>query len=390
MITAILSNHEMILLAATGFFFLTQVCFYTCLYLRIPWRKKAVERGTISFATDCPPLSVIIYARESCEQLQANLPTILEQDYPQFEVIVITDGADDGSTDYLTQLQTTHPHLYHSFIPDSSRYISHKKLALTLGIKAAKYEWLVMTETDCHPSGNQWLRLLSRNFTPGTEIVIGYSNYERGKGWLQKRISYDNLFQAMRYLGLALGGNPYMGFGRNLAYCKKLFYKGKGFSEHLNLLRGDDDLFLNRATIGSNTRVETDANAIMHRQPCARSKSWREEKIGYASTARLYKGMQRYKTGLETTTRLLFHACWICTATLAIVQHRWLAAGIAAALFLIRWGMQVYVINKNARVLGESQRYYLTLPLFDILQPIQSLRWKLCCSFRRKSEFMRK
>lgn len=390
MATLTFENNELLLLATIGLLFLIQLGFYASLYLRIPRRQKAVRHGEVPFATDYPPLSVILYAREACEQLQTNLPAILNQDYPQFEVIVITDGIDDGTTDYLTQLRTSHPNLYHSFIPNSSRYISHKKLALTLGIKAAHYDWLVMTETDCHPAGNQWLRLLSRNFTPGTEVVLGYSNYKPGKGCCRRRISYDNLFRSMRYLGMALSGLPYMGIGRNLAYRKDLFYQNKGFSEHLNLLRGDDDLFINQVATKRNTRVETDAHAVMHRQPCTHIKDWREEKIGYTSTARLYKGLQRYTIGLETTTRLLFHLCWISTAALTLSAHHWLAAGVAIAPFLIRWGVQMYVLNKNARILGDTQRYYLTLPIFDILQPIQSARWKLYCLLRKKSEFMRK
>ena len=98
-------------------------------------------------------------------------------------------------------------------MPDSSRYISRKKLAVTLGIKASKYEWLVFTNANCMPQSNQWLRLMARNFTSRTQVVLGYSGYERGKGWLHKRVAFDNLFTSMRYLGFALAGSPYMGIG---------------------------------------------------------------------------------------------------------------------------------------------------------------------------------
>ena len=83
----------------------------------------------------------------------------------------------------------------------------------------------------------------------------------------------------MRYLGFALAGSPYMGIGRNLAYRKELFYQQKGFSAHLNLQRGDDDLFINHVATPENTRVETDANAIVRMQPLLRTKDWKEEKI---------------------------------------------------------------------------------------------------------------
>lgn len=384
-----ISYNEAMILATVGGLLLIQVLYYGCLYLRIPRRQKAVEQEKLTFCTEYPPISIIIYAREQLECLKQNLPEILEQDYPTFEVIVITDGADDGTADYLTQLKVRYPYLYHSFVPDSSRYISHKKLGITLGIKASRYDWLVMTEPDCSPRSGQWLRLLARNFTTQTSIVLGHSSFRASKGWLYKQASYDNLFRAMRYLGFALGGHPYMGLGRNLAYNKQLFYQTKGFSEHLNLLRGDDDLFINRTATGHNVRVETDSDAVMDRMACTR-KEWKEEKIGYASTARFYRGMQRYAAGLETSTRLLFYAVGITGLVMGILRHHWLVAGLAFFAFLLRFAWQNYVVNKNAAALGEPCRYHLLLPIFDLLQPFQSLRWKSYCFFRKKSEFLRK
>lgn len=240
-----LDSTEIIVLAVAGGLFLIQIIYYLCLYNRIHARRRAVKQGNMHFTQELPPISVIICAREESENLRRNLGAVLEQDYPLFEVIVINDGNTDESEDYLTILEEKYPHLYHSFVPDSSRYISRKKLAVTLGIKASKYEWLVFTNANCMPQSNQWLRLMARNFTSRTQVVLGYSGYERGKGWLHKRVAFDNLFTSMRYLGFALAGSPYMGIGRNLAYRKELFYQQKGFSAHLNLQRGDDDLFIN-------------------------------------------------------------------------------------------------------------------------------------------------
>ena len=236
----------------------------------------------------------------------------------------------------------------------------------------------------------KWLRLLARNFTSRTQVVLGYSGYERGKGWLHKRVAFDNLFTSMRYLGFALAGSPYMGIGRNLAYRKELFYEHKGFSAHLNLQRGDDDLFVNHVATAENTRVETDADATIRMQPVFRAKDWREEKIGYASTARLYHGMQRWLAGLETTTRLAFHAAWMATLATAILHFHWLAAGIAFLVWILRFILQAIIVNKTAKDLNDRRRYYWSLPVFDVLQPLQSLRWKLYCLFRKKSEFLRK
>lgn len=385
-----IDSTEKILLVATGTLFLIQVLYYLCLYNRIHARSRAVKRGDTHFTQELPPISVIICAREESENLRRNLTAVLEQDYPNFEVIVINDGNTDESEDYLTLLEDKYPHLYHSFVPDSSRYISRKKLAVTLGIKASKHDWLVFTDASCLPQSNQWLRLLARNFTSRTQVVLGYSGYERGKGWLHKRACFDNLFTSMRYLGFALSGSPYMGIGRNLAYRKELFYQHKGFSAHLNLQRGHDDLFINQVATADNTRVETDVNATVHMQPVLRTKDWKEEKIGYASTARLYHGAQRWLAGFETLTRLAFYGAWIAVLVIGILHFHWLAAGIAFLAFLLRFVLQAIIINKTAKDLEEKRRYYFTLPVFDVLQPMQSLRWKLYCLFRKKSGFLRR
>ena len=388
--TLTFNTTEQALLAAVGILFLIQLLYYFCLYNRIHIRSRAVKRSDIHFSQELPPLSVIIYAREEVENLRRNLTAVLEQDYPQFEVIVINDGNTDESEDYLTLQGEKYPNLYHSFVPSSSRYISRKKLAITLGIKASKYNWLVFTEANCLPESDQWLRTMARNFTSRTQIVLGYSGYERGKGWLHKRASFDNLFTSMRYLGYALAGKPYMGIGRNMAYRKELFYAQKGFSAHLNLQRGDDDLFINKTATSENTRVETDANAVVRVQPVFRAKDWWEEKISYMATAHFYRGIQRNLSGFETITRLLFHAAWIATLVIGILNFHWLVAGIAFLMFALRYTMQALIINKTAKDLGEKRRYFFTLPVFDILQPMQSLRWKLYCQFRKRNDFLRR
>lgn len=389
--SALLPNSLVeILLMATGALFLIQALYYLCLYNRLMRHDRTMRRSDSAPETELPPLSVIIYAPNRLYDLEQNLTAVLTQDYPDYEVIVINDGKDDEGGDFLTRLEADYPHLYHSFVPDSSRYISRKKLAITLGLRAAKYDWVVLTEPECRPQTDQWLRLMARNFTPCTQVVLGYSGYLKGRGWAHLRVSFDNLFLSMRYLGMALAHAPYMGLGRNLAYRKEIFFKQKGFSAHLNLLRGDDDLFVNQVATGANTRVEADARAALRMEMPVRMQSWREEKVGYESTARLYRGGQRYLLGLETLTRLLFYAAWIATVVVCVPVGLWMPAGMAVMLFLLRFCLQVIVIDSTARVVGDDRRYYLSLPVFDLYRPLQSLGWKLSCALRRKSEFLRK
>lgn len=384
------NTTELMMLSAAGVLLIIQYIYYFGVYNRIHTHNMAAKKGDVHFTHDEPPLSIIICAHNESENLRKNLPFILEQDYPQFEVIVINDGSTDETEEVLSVFEEKYPHLYHSFTPDSARYISRKKLALTLGIKASKYDWLVFTEVNCYPANNQWLRLMARNFTPRTQVVLGYSGYERGKGWLHKRASFDSLFTSLRYLGLALAGKPYMGIGRNLAYRKDLFFNAKGFSTYLNMQRGEDDLFINQVAHKDNTRVETDIDATIRMQPVACYKDWKEEKVSYMATARFHRGSQRWLLGFETCTRLLFYAACIAGITFGILSFHWVAAGAALLIWLLRYMVQAYVINKAATEMGDNRHYYFSLPVFDILRPIQSLQFKLYRFYRGKGDFMRR
>ena len=380
-----LTSINTILPASAGILFFIQSCYHWGLYRNLYLHSKKEKKET-----DTPPLSVILVAKDAASDLQKNLPAILEQDYPEFEVIVIYEqSADDNCEDVLKLLQEKYPHLHHSFIPDSARYISHKKLGITMGIKASHYDWLVFTEPNCRPESNQWLRKLARNFTPDTEIVLGYSNYEKTKSWFNRKITFDTLLNSMRQLGRAIGGHPYTGCGRNLAYRKSLYYNQKGFASHLNLQRGEDDLFVNRTANKKNTLIETSPESIIRITAPHFKKNWAEDKLSYNMTSHYFKGISRYVMGVETCSRLLFFLAIIACLVYGIWIQNWITVGIASFLWLIRFILLLVVFRKTSIALGE-RKFYSTLLLFDWMQPLWNLRFKIQQRAIRKDEFMRK
>ena len=380
-----LTSINTILPASAGILFFIQSCYHWGLYRNLYLHSKKEKKET-----DTPPLSVILVAKDAASDLQKNLPAIFEQDYPEFEVIVIYEqSADDNCEDVLKLLQEKYPHLHHSFIPDSARYISHKKLGITMGIKASHYDWLVFTEPNCRPESNQWLRKMARNFTSNTDIVLGYSNYEKTKGWFNRKITFDTMLNSMRQLGRAIGGHPYTGCGRNLAYRKSLYYNQKGFASHLNLQRGEDDLFVNRTANKKNTRIETSPESIVRITAPHFKKNWAEDKLSYNMTSHYFKGISRYVMGFETCSRLLFFLAIIACLVYGIWIQDWITVGIASFLWLIRFILLLVVFRKTSITLGE-RKFYSTLLLFDWMQPLWNLRFKIQQRARRKDEFMRK
>lgn len=369
-----------------GVMFLIQLYYFLVPYSRLFKSNKIQNK--LQENTNCPPLSVIIVTKDSASMLKDNLPAILEQDYPEFEVIVVNDESAGEDEDILKILGSRYRHLYRTFIPKSARYVSRKKLGVAMGIKASKYDWIVVTEPYCKPESKDWLKSLSRNFVPGTDIVLGYCNYTYGKGIFAKRIIADMLLMSMRFLGKAIGEKPYMGMGRNMAYRKEIYLHHKGFSNQLTLTRGDDDLFINEIADSRNTKVCVDSNSIMRMPLPKYKKTWRDDKIGYEVTGNHYKGTARVSNSLETWSAWLFNLSVIAALCIGILNKEWIFTSCIFAAWLIRTITTMTVFYKTAKAMGEKVSAYLFV--YDFMRPLYSLSLKIGYITRHKSDYMRK
>lgn len=343
-------------------------------YLRPRRFIKKTRGGEISYTSALPPVSVIVYAQNDAEYLESFLPCILAQDYPTFEVIVINDGSTDHTKEVVMNLQERNPHLYQTFIPEESRNLSRKKLALTLGIKAAKYDIVLLTNANCHPVSSEWIGTIARNFVSGTDIVLGYSFYERRKSRGESYRMMDMLYHTLRYLSFAIKGRPYMGTGANLAYRKQLFFDNKGFSRHLNLHFGDDDLFVNEIATRTNTRVELSPESRIVESFGNNRQAWKEQKLRYDFTSRFLKGGSKVFYTFDWVTRyLLFTAIgWLVYMGFENPVY-WMIAGVVVVLRYTVLLIVAYKIKKEFPL----KNLPVVVPEFDLFQPVTDLYYRL-------------
>jgi ADP-ribose pyrophosphatase len=190
---------ELVVLGLLLLVFIYQIYFYTRYIQGVLRLRTAANKGKVAFQTEQPPVSVIICAKDEVDNLRKYLPFVLQQEYPDFEVIVVNDGSTDETEDLLTDLKKTYSNLRSTFVPVGVTNLSTKKLALTLGIKAAKNDWLLFTDADCMPEDKTWISRMARNFNPGVEFVLGYGAYMKKKGFVNRLITYDTLFIALQY-----------------------------------------------------------------------------------------------------------------------------------------------------------------------------------------------
>jgi cellulose synthase/poly-beta-1,6-N-acetylglucosamine synthase-like glycosyltransferase len=362
------SLFELVLTALLVLAFSHQLYFYLRYINGVMRLNKKEQKGKRVFATVQPPVSVIICAKDEADNLRNFLPAILNQDYPDFEVIVINDGSTDETSDLLKEFRESYPNLRTTFVPVSANIVSTKKLGLTLGIKAAAHEWLLFTDADCVPKDKHWIAKMARNFTEETEFVLGYGAYFNKKGFLNRLITFDTLFIALQYLGMSASRKPYMGVGRNMAYRKQTFLDHKGFASTLHLKSGDDDLMVNKAANATNTRVEISPESFTYSAPNTHYKAWFIQKERHLSVASFYSTISKIRLSFEPISRGLLYLSLL----LIFIFANLITIGVAALLFLIRFVVQLVIVNNAANHFGEK-KFYFSLILFDIYLPLVTL-----------------
>lgn len=333
---------------------------------------KKQKKNSVDFMSNLPPVSVIICAKNEEENLKQYLPLILTQQYPDFEVIVIDDGSCDNTSMVLESYKKLYPNLRSTFVPKETKNISTKKLGISLGIKAAKNEILLLTDADCRPASEFWIEKMVRNFTAKTEIVIGYGAYTEENTGLNRMITYDTLFSALQFLGMALVRKAYMGVGRNLAYRKSTFFASGGFTPTLHLMSGDDDLFVNRAATRTNTRIEISPQSVTWSEAKHSFVEWLYQKMRHLSVSGNYSFKSKIRIVIEPFSRAIFYLAF-CGAVVLGIFGNVMTCAAAVFLFLVRYFTQFFTINSAARHFGSARRYRLSLPIADIFIPLFNL-----------------
>lgn len=353
----LLNKGALVLLIVFFSAFAIQVFYYLYFFLSL-----VIKKGFESDSTEHVPVSIVICARNEADNLRDLLPLVLEQEYPDFEVIVVNDCSEDDSEYVLNQLQAKYKRLKVTRIVRDEKFVHGKKLALTVGIKAAKNEWLLLTDADCRPESTEWISQMSKHFTPNNQLVLGYGGYEYTKGFLNNLIRFDSLFIALQYLSFALRGFPYMGVGRNLAYRKSIYTANKGFASHHDLRSGDDDLFVNEVARKYNVAVEYSANAHTRTKAKITFRDWWYQKKRHATTGWRYTLRDKLILSTEPFTRLLFYFIFI---TLLVVKFNlW----ILICTFVVRMILQLFIFNFTMHRLNERHLLLSSL-LYDILLP---------------------
>ncbi len=305
------------------------------------------------------PISVVICARDEADNIVKNLPGVLVQNYSTTnEVILVNDNSVDDSKYLLDELKKTFKHLNPVELTQEAKLIAGKKFPLSMGIKSAKYETILLTDADCVPSSEKWMQLMQDGYYPQTEIVLGYGAYRKTGTFLNKIVRFETFHSALQYLSYALAGIPYMGVGRNLSYKKDVFFRNKGFSSINQIPGGDDDLFINKVATKKNTSIVIEPEAHTLSDSKTTWGNWFNQKNRHFSTAKYYQFKHKFLLTLYSATQFLIYPLLIGS----ILFYNW---WMAASIFGFRLIAQSIVYFKSMKKLNEADLFPFFL-LFEL------------------------
>jgi glycosyltransferase involved in cell wall biosynthesis len=252
-------------------------------------------------------ISVLVCAKNEEENIRNLIQKLLDQNYPEFEIVLIDDASSDSTLDIFEEYEKLSDKIKLVKVKNNEAFWGNKKFALTLGIKAAKFDYLLFTDADCLPNSDNWIKEMSSNFTSQKTIVLGYGGYEKVKNsFLNKMIRFDTVLIAIQYFSWAKLGKPYMGIGRNLAYHRSEFFQNNGFINHMKIKSGDDDLFINEVANKKNTAVCFNTEAFTTSKSKITFTDWKSQKRRHISTSKFYKKRDKIHLGIFFLSQFLF------------------------------------------------------------------------------------
>ncbi len=375
------NSLSFIILIVFGISLAIQLFYHWGVFSKVAFYKRNIRP---KLDEELEPVSVVICARDAYEYLIDLIPALLKQDYPDFEIVVVNDCSDDDTEEYLKNLERLEPRIKPVQLKQHLNFFNGKKFPLSMGIKSAKNDIIVLTDFNCMPVNDKWLRSVVNCYSQNTEIVIGYSPYVQKKSVLNRLMRFDSLQNGLLYLSAALQRHPYMGVGNNLSYRKELFYRNKGFISHYNTSVGDDDLFVSQVATKKNTEVLIDAENAIHTTPTSSFKLWMRQKGSRYSTVSKYNPKARFSLSLFYASQLLFYVSFIALLCMkpafSIGDRTVFFIPILVFFFLLRSGSQFIIYHNAAKHLGENG----LLPglmaydfLFAFLTPFQRLMGRM-------------
>lgn len=348
---------------------------------------EVMEEGT---KNGKPYLSAIVYAFDRSDRLGFIVEALASQraEFP-YEVIFVCN-ATARETAEIAEIYSGMPGVRFTFVPPESHNLSRRKLAFTVGIKAAMGEVVLLTGANMDVPSAEWFRLMARPFmeSEDTGMVLGSVRFPfKGMHGLARLYrQYLFVMGKSQSLGSAIEGKPYRGDWGNLAFRKELFFKCKGFASTISIETGDDDVFVCEASRDVRTAVVLNPAAMPEsRWGDSASRIWKEQRIAYGFTRRWLPQGPFLRQGFLSLSQWIVLAAAAASAVLPwlgpdcrflSLPSPWVGTVAGGLLWIAFEGIQIFNYRRAAARLS-MPKGGAAYPLFALWRPIGNMVFRI-------------
>ncbi len=367
---------------AVGIIVIMELLHYIIVYGRIIFYKSKNNNETLpNNLSENEGVSVVVVVKNNLETLQEDFVMILEQNYPLFEVVVVNEDSEDDSEFALHLLQKCYSNLKVINLGQNANKFSDRKFSLSIGIRSAKYNNIVLTDVTCKIQDIIWLKSLCNSFVHSEKkILIGYSSPQYQKGLTNTLSRYYHLDWNMNVLGYGLLGMPFSADSNNMAYDKKFFFdKGGLISQYRDKCR-QEDYFLSRYANKKNTMINIDSDSFSY---CLAMTSYSEfKRIAYSRyiSHRTFPLLTKLRLAILPLATLLLY---VLLAILIILGMPW---QFVLVPIIIKWTTQIIYYLKCSNKL-KTKIPYLFAPLLEIYFMFFNFNFRLKKLFHHKKTY---
>ncbi len=254
----ILTTSDLILLASFSLVFLVQVYYLLRYYLKLARHKDTAPNQNSNLVT------IIITVRNEEERIREILNNFSDQQFNDYQLLVINEHSEDNTYEILNVLAETNPKLKVTSLSQEIQFSG--KQAINIGLKGASSPWILLLTSFSGPINPAWLEQLNSLITPETEAVVAYTNLERGKGFRNLLCRLERFNQFMVSGAWTLTGKPFVFNETNVLFKKSMYFDTLGFRHKLNRNFANLELIFNENFKKGKVKISTNPELAVREQ----------------------------------------------------------------------------------------------------------------------------
>lgn len=355
----ILTITDIVLLASLLVVFFMQIYFLLRYYLKLARHR---DDDPIQNSNR---ISIILSVRNEEQHIREILDKFKEQQFEDYQILVINVHSEDNTDGILNVLAETNPKLKVTTLSQETQF--SEKQIINIGLKGASSPWIVLLTSSTGEINPDWLANMNGLLSAETDLVVAYTNIERLKGFRNLICRLERFSQFMISGAWTLAGKPFVFNENNVLFKKTMYFDTLGFRHKMNRNFANLELIFNENMKKGRVKITTNPDlAIREHIEDDRGDHIRLLKKGVQIRQSL-SWAKKISLFMDDVTRILLPG--LVAAVIILHPEYWITFSVIPLIYLILLAIIVKMLLKRLN----ERKIFLSSLAYILIKPI--LNW---------------